>query len=1248
MTGKLSLPSDGLEVGTNEFIVANTGKVGIGKAVPAVALDVVGAITATGNITANEFYGDGSNLTGVVATGIGAGAVGTTELADGGVSLVDMNTDSVNSAKIVDGSIAADDLASNAVTTIKIIDDAVTSAKILDNTIVAGNIANGTITTTQIATDTIVAGNLAADSVEASEIATGAVTSDEILDGTIATADIANDAVTSAKIDDETIVSADIFDGTIALADMAADSVNSAKIVDESITTDDIDDGTITKDDLNTTSIDTEYVNIAGATMTGNLALPANGLLVGTNDISVSGGNVGIGKALPTTKLDVVGGVAVTGTVTANAFSGDGSALNNVVASDIANDAVTSAKIDDETIVSADIFNGTIATVDLADSSVTSAKIANESIVSADILNGTITADDLGTDSVDNDEIATDAVRADEIQAGAVGTSEIADGTIALIDMGADSVNSAKIVDESIVSADIDDGTIVLNDMDLTDVDTRYVEVAGDTMTGSLTLPSNGLVVGTNQLTVAGTNVGVGTAAAAQKLTIDSGAATGVYSQFTTSDAGALATDGTLVGVDDSENAVINNQEATDLIISTSGSERMRVLAGGNVGIGKNNPSVALDVVGAITSSGNITASAFYGDGSNLTNVPATSIADNTITSAKISDGTITADDMGTDSVDNDEIATDAVRADEIQAGAVGTSEIADGSVALIDMANNSVDTDQLVADAVTSAKIENETIVSADILNGTIALIDMGADSVNSAKIVDESIVSADIDDGTIVLNDMDLTDVDTRYVEVAGDTMTGSLTLPSNGLVVGTNQLTVAGTNVGVGTAAAAQKLTIDSGAATGVYSQFTTSDAGALATDGTLVGVDDSENAVINNQEATDLIISTSGSERMRVLAGGNVGIGKNNPSVALDVVGAITASGTITANAFTGDGTNISNVTASDIDNDAVTSAKIDDETIVSADILNGTIATVDLADSSVTSAKIDDETIVSADIFNGTIATVDLADSSVTSAKIDDETIVSADIFNGTIATVDIADDAVTSAKIADNTIVAGNIATGAVETTEILDGTIAVGDLNTTSVDTTYVNKGGSTMTGTLNLPSNGLVVGTNQLIVTGGDVGIGTAAPSEKLEVAGNIQATAFFYTSDRRLKENFDRVEGLDMIRELNGYYFDWIETGDNEIGLIAQEVERVAPTLVKTNPKTGMKAVKYGNLVAPLIEAVKELDEKVRSNYVMLEDNHRAIASIQNDNNQQQSEIEELKARVEKLEKMNLKLLKLLEEK
>jgi len=48
---------------------------------------------------------------------------------------------------------------------------------------------------------------------------------------------------------------------------------------------------------------------------------------------------------------------------------------------------------------------------------------------------------------------------------------------------------------------------------------------------------------------------------------------------------------------------------------------------------------------------------------------------------------------------------------------------------------------------------------------------------------------------------------------------------------------------------------------------------------------------------------------------------------------------------------------------------------------------------------------------------------------------------------------------------------------------------------------------------------------------------------------------------------------------------------------MGDIAKEVEKVFPELVTTDEQ-GRKKVEYEGLIAPLIEAVKELDDRVRS--------------------------------------------------
>ena len=121
--------------------------------------------------------------------------------------------------------------------------------------------------------------------------------------------------------------------------------------------------------------------------------------------------------------------------------------------------------------------------------------------------------------------------------------------------------------------------------------------------------------------------------------------------------------------------------------------------------------------------------------------------------------------------------------------------------------------------------------------------------------------------------------------------------------------------------------------------------------------------------------------------------------------------------------------------------------------------------------------------------------------------------------------------------------------------------------------------------------------------ILANGNVGIWTTAPTEKLHVIGNIkvsnniEANQYYYTSDRRLKEDITPLKNsLDKILSLNGYTYNWKSTGHKDIWVIAQEVETIFPELVKTNPDTGFKSVEYGNLVAPLIEAIKEQQAEI----------------------------------------------------
>jgi hypothetical protein len=139
----------------------------------------------------------------------------------------------------------------------------------------------------------------------------------------------------------------------------------------------------------------------------------------------------------------------------------------------------------------------------------------------------------------------------------------------------------------------------------------------------------------------------------------------------------------------------------------------------------------------------------------------------------------------------------------------------------------------------------------------------------------------------------------------------------------------------------------------------------------------------------------------------------------------------------------------------------------------------------------------------------------------------------------------------------------------------------------------------GSSTSGQLNGESGFTFDGTTAYI--NGALGVGTSTPT----TTGLIRATndvIAFYSSDERLKENKEIIQdSLNKLSSISGYEFDWIpregihENEGRDIGVIAQEIERIFPQLVQTRDN-GYKAVKYEKLVPVLIEAIKELKSEI----------------------------------------------------
>ena len=142
-------------------------------------------------------------------------------------------------------------------------------------------------------------------------------------------------------------------------------------------------------------------------------------------------------------------------------------------------------------------------------------------------------------------------------------------------------------------------------------------------------------------------------------------------------------------------------------------------------------------------------------------------------------------------------------------------------------------------------------------------------------------------------------------------------------------------------------------------------------------------------------------------------------------------------------------------------------------------------------------------------------------------------------------------------------------------------------------------------------------------------NVGIGTLTPNAKLQVAGSVNCTGGTCTSDMRWKKDIQTLDNaLEKVLEMRGVNYYWrseefVDKGFNnrkQIGVIAQEVEKIYPELIITDQE-GYKSMDYMSLSAVLLEAIKEQQQ-------IIESQNQKFAGQEIINQELKAEIEEIK--------------------
>lgn len=92
-----------------------------------------------------------------------------------------------------------------------------------------------------------------------------------------------------------------------------------------------------------------------------------------------------------------------------------------------------------------------------------------------------------------------------------------------------------------------------------------------------------------------------------------------------------------------------------------------------------------------------------------------------------------------------------------------------------------------------------------------------------------------------------------------------------------------------------------------------------------------------------------------------------------------------------------------------------------------------------------------------------------------------------------------------------------------------------------------------------------------------------------------GTLSATNFNTLSDLNYKKDVLEIsDALNKLDQLTGVTFTWRENNQKSMGVLAQDVETVAPELVTDN--NGRKSVNYDGLIGLIIQSIKELKNRI----------------------------------------------------
>ena len=335
---------------------------------------------------------------------------------------------------------------------------------------------------------------------------------------------------------------------------------------------------------------------------------------------------------------------------------------------------------------------------------------------------------------------------------------------------------------------------------------------------------------------------------------------------------------------------------------------------------------------------------------------------------------------------------------------------------------------------------------------------------------------------------------------------------------------------------------------------------------------------------------------------------------------------------------------------------IESADIVDGTIATADIADSAVTTAKIADDAVTAAKLASSAVVTASIVDANVTTAKIADDAVTSAKIASDAVTTDSIAANAVTTATIADDAINGTKIADGAINAAAMFSDAVvQEAKIQDSAVATAKIANNAVLLAKIQDvqsgsilgrqasgagdlqelGAANIRAMINVEDGATadqttseilaLINSSNIYTSTGVFGIGASnnidftvdnrmgihingSEEFRFEADGDFHADGDVYafsttiSSDENLKKDITIVsDAVTKVEALKGVTFKWKKNDADSAGVIAQDVEKVLPEVVRSvNDPDGntYKAVNYSGLTSILIEAIKDLSARVKA--------------------------------------------------